>query len=1084
MVMTLVAGQPAGAGPEPSGPPASPGAPAADQVGRSGPAERSVTLVTGDRVLVGRDGVATRPVPGAGRGHIRFSVRRAAGHSYVVPSDALPMLTRGRLDWRLFDVTGLLAAGYDDAHRADTPLIVRTRTAGALAARTTRRLSTLDVQVVRAAKDTRFWAGVRTDASARVWLDGLRRPLLDRSVAHIGAPAAWAAGWTGAGVSVAVLDTGIDAGHPDLADRVVDARNFTEDPDPADTIGHGTHVAATIAGTGVAAGGRYRGVAHGAGLLDGKVCESFQCPESAILAGMQWAAAEKGATVVNLSLGGPDQPGIDPLEEAVNRLTAEYGTLFVVASGNLGQCSPRNRVASPGTAAAALTVGATDLADRVADFTCTGPTIHESALKPDISAPGVGIVAARVPGTPVGDQDPVDPFYARSSGTSMATPHVAGAAAILAQQHPDWRADRLKAALMGAATAHPAHPVYEQGAGRVDVARAVRQAVTTAPASLGLGRQAWPHTDDEAIARTLTYRNDGPADATLTLRLTVTGPDGRPAPAGMFALSAATLAVPAGGEAGVTLTADTRVAGPDGGYTGRVVATDGATVVGTPVAVEREVESYDLTVRALDRAGAVTDLWVGDVYTPDEPTFLLGGSTVRLPRRGYEAAAFVFSEDPAPSGSLSLLGTHIELTRDLTVTFDSRRARPVEVVPPRAGASLVVGEVAMTGIVEDYSYTIGIGSRGSYENLFSGHIGASGDRKRLSSYVWGAWGDPGPAGDYAGSPYLYNLAWFKPGRVYTGFFQRPRDRDLAVVRSEFPTPPGRVAERFDWARQIGVEGTSTIAVVLSFALPAVRTEYFTTGVEWQGEFVRYGPSGYEAHQGAVWRRYHRGAQAQRWGVGVLGPALPEPYFREVWVRQFPDTLVFAVPMYTDGHRDHYGGARTDTARTTLHRDGVEVASSDEAGYVLYQAPAAPADLRVETTATQSVYDTSTEIRASWRFRTTAVSGPDPATLPVLAVRFRPELDNANSAPGGRRALIPVTVQRQPGAPEARVTSLTVDVSYDDGRTWRPVRLRRDHRGWLAPVDHPAGGFVSLRASAADAQGNRVDQTIIRAYRLR
>jgi hypothetical protein len=197
------------------------------------------------------------------------------------------------------------------------------------------------------------------------------------------------------------------------------------------------------------------------------------------------------------------------------------------------------------------------------------------------------------------------------------------------------------------------------------------------------------------------------------------------------------------------------------------------------------------------------------------------------------------------------------------------------------------------------------------------------------------------------------------------------------------------------------------------------------------------------------------------------------------VRQQPDQLEFRVPVFSGTGLGHFGQARTDTARTVLFRDGVQVAESAEAGVVVHPGPAGPAAIRVETTATQSVFETSTEIRASWQFRTGAVG-----LLPVLAVRFRPELDLANSAPAGRAYLLPVSVERQAGGPDARVVSLTLHVSYDDGASWRPVPLIRTPHGWLAGLVHPDGGFVSVRARAVDSRGGSVEQTIIRAYRLR
>jgi subtilisin family serine protease len=117
----------------------------------------------------------------------------------------------------------------------------------------------------------------------------------------------------------------------------------------------------------------------------------------------------------------------------------------------------------------------------------------------------VDIVAARGKDSWIGAPAGPDGKYMTLSGTSMATPHVAGSAAILAADHPDWKSAQLKAALMGAAKPIPAIGVYAQGAGRVDIARAVRQTVTTSPASVSFGLQRWPHSDDTVIARNVTY---------------------------------------------------------------------------------------------------------------------------------------------------------------------------------------------------------------------------------------------------------------------------------------------------------------------------------------------------------------------------------------------------------------------------------------------------------------------------------------------------------------------------------------------------------------------------------------------------
>ncbi|MFG3138473.1 S8 family serine peptidase [Streptomyces sp. NPDC048211] len=151
--------------------------------------------------------------------------------------------------------------------------------------------------------------------------------------------------------------------------------------------------------------------------------------DSWFMAGMQWAA-ESGADVVNMSLGDTyPTDGSDPMSQTVDALSAQYGTLFVIAAGNAGPES----VSAPGAASSALTVAATDTQDQLAPFSSTGPLAYSGGMKPDIAAPGVDITAARSQEMTDGGEG----LYRTLSGTSMATPHLAGAAAVLAQQHPD-----------------------------------------------------------------------------------------------------------------------------------------------------------------------------------------------------------------------------------------------------------------------------------------------------------------------------------------------------------------------------------------------------------------------------------------------------------------------------------------------------------------------------------------------------------------------------------------------------------------------------------------------------------------------
>ncbi|MCA2211288.1 S8 family serine peptidase [Jidongwangia harbinensis] len=1092
LAFVLVVGTAGPAGAEPGPPAVHPG---------TGP-ERTVTLITGDQVTVGRDGRALRTRPAPGRGTINFMVQHAGERLLVVPSDAARLVAAGRLDERLFDVTGLLADGYGDADRDDLGLIMTGSSRAAAATRglrVTAQLPVVDGSVARIAKADApaAWRSLAA-AGGKIWLDGMRRPLLEQSVPQIGAPAAWQAGLTGKGVTVAVLDTGIDTTHPDLAGQVTQARSFVSG-EPGDAVGHGTHVASTIAGTGAAAQGRFRGVAPEASLLNGRVCGPQGCPDSAVLAGMEWAAQQR-ARVINLSLGGPDDAGTDPIEEAVNRLTERTGALFVVAAGNTGECSVQDKVASPASAQAALAVGAVNRDDSLAFFSCAGPRLGDGAVKPDITAPGAGIVAARVKGTPNGDANPVDDTYARLSGTSMATPHVAGAAALLAQAHPEWTAADLKARLMASARPHPSSTVFQQGAGRVDVARALAQPLVADPPSVSLPGQPWPHADDAPVTAPITYRNDAAEPLEVALSVVATGPGGAPAPEGMFTLDTDRLTVPAGGSARVAVTVHTRVDGAEGDYSARVVATsDGETLVSTAVGAHREEESYDLTVHHIGRDGQPADVAGGFIignlarYLAVRYSTPRGTTTYRLPRGEFSMAALVVTardDDPA-NDDVAIMGTPtIDLTRDTAVTFDARAAKPIDLRPPRPSARMPFGYAHLDLSGLSASASVGMVAQGSFQRVFSGHVGAAGDPKRFRAEVTGDWLEPGGDGGMSTSPYVYHLSYYRTGRNFDGLIRRPAASELARVHSDYAGGAGWAVATSSAAVPRG-EVVRRLYLENSFRLPHQLTEYFTTeGIDWFTTVDRNrmvdGVPVYEALQSTGERQFGPGrTYRERWWSGVLGPSLLHPNH---WAYQNLGSMRVTVPLHGD-RPGHYGQTKTDTARTTLYRDGVKLLERPTAGQISAQVGQAAATYRLETEATQSVFDTSTRVTGSWTFASPGATSPV-VYLPIMTVRADPEVDEQIRAPGGRTVQFPVTVQQtapdpqHPDAPPAEVTGLTVDASFDDGTTWQPLRLTRTGDRWFATLRHPASGFVSLRARATDAAGNSVDQTIIRAYGLR
>src|SRR5699024_2901950 len=177
-----------------------------------------------------------------------------------------------------------------------------------------------------------------------------------------------------------------------------------------------------------------------------------------VISGMEWAAQH--ADIINMSLSDKTpSDGTDPMSQALNELSAETGALFVVAAGNAGM---EESIGSPSAADAALTVGNVDKSDQLAIISSMGPRIGDMAIKPDLAAPGVDITAARSQYTGSGDSD-----YMSMSGTSMATPHVAGAAAILKQKHSDWTGTEIKHAMMSTTKQLDDYKPYQVGTGRL-----------------------------------------------------------------------------------------------------------------------------------------------------------------------------------------------------------------------------------------------------------------------------------------------------------------------------------------------------------------------------------------------------------------------------------------------------------------------------------------------------------------------------------------------------------------------------------------------------------------------------------------
>ncbi|WP_030181150.1 S8 family serine peptidase [Streptomyces violaceorubidus] len=1189
--------------PDPAHPPAAAARAAAPPAGTA----RAVTLVTGDRVSVTDLGGGRRTVtverPEGATGAVRTS--SSGGRTTVVPDEALPYLRDGSLDRRLFDVDALLEQGLADGESGALPLIV-TYAEGARAAtprgvERTRSLPSVRGAAVEAGKGGEFWREFTRGGSGvdGVWLDGRVTAAMAESNAQIGTPEAWEAGLTGKGVTVAVLDSGVDAGHPDLAGRIAQSRSFIPGEEVADRLGHGTHVTSTVGGSGAASDGKEKGVAPGATLAVGKVLDDGGSgSESEIIAGMEWAARDVDADIVSMSLGSTEpSDGTDPMAEAVNTLSRETGALFVIAAGNTGAPSS---IGSPGAADAALTVGAVDSADQAAWFTSAGPRYGDNALKPDLSAPGVGILAARSR-LAEGSGD-----YTGMDGTSMATPHVAGVAALLAEEHPDWSGARLKDALMSTSRELDA-PVHQSGAGRVSVPDAVHAQVT-ATGSADLGFYSWPYASNQPVTRTLTYTND--TDAAVALTLSVRG-----APEGVATLADTSLTVPAHGTAATTVTGDGSRA-PVGTTGGQIVAADagGRTLAHTAFGLVKEDERYTLTVHVKDRAGAATpaDLTVQRLTAGVDPfPAHVGGSgtlELRLPRGPYSLSSFLDVRGSHGDDSLGLgflAAPEVVVDRDRAITLDGRELREIRaevdqrtetrqllmeydrsangsdlfgavqvpltydsvfaapteevtegdfeyrtvwrlgkpllevkgvgeaVVQP--GGTLIEGRTRLplvdVGDVGAGTLPAGVRGKAVLARLTGGTEPAALARAAQDAGVralfvtddaagrlmaW--WGTEDNADrplqiatvsaadaarlreagrvDMTGTrdtPYVYDLSEGHPGAVPDrDLTYRPGHRELAVLDTRYHAAEAAGGGEFRYSI------TDTFPVGLGsrerIARPAERTEYVSTGPGqlWH-ESVTSAGEALEERGGLV--AYRGGSRAElNWFKPVWHPYLGTGLG---WGQQRAgNRLQFNAPGWGDSGPDHtgFGDVWSEDSgmsqTTSVYLDGEQVDQGPSSAAYVWDAPADEHTYRLvtDTALDAARWPVATKGHAEWTFRSSATPDDRWTFLPLINLSFDVDTDLAGKVRAGKKLRVGLGAAYVAGAPDTgTIGGGKLEVSYDDGKTWRQVGLRGGDgaASWHGTLSVPRDAeHVSLRAFARDDLGGSVTQEIVRAVAVR
>ncbi|MCX4844207.1 S8 family serine peptidase [Streptomyces sp. NBC_00893] len=1114
--LTATAVVPSGAADAPPG-----GASAKRPVVGSGAAAKSgkqttVTLITGDKVLVttdtsGRSSAAVLPREDGTQSMVQTYQR--GKDLYVYPDDASRAIAEGRVDEQLFNVTGLIRQGYDDTHTDALPLIATYRNgvdvakSAPPAPRGSERglsLPAVDGVALKAGKDTAatFWRDV-TDTRSRtasalkkLWLDGRAESTLDRSTAQVHAPEAWKAGYDGKGTKVAVLDTGVDAEHPDLVNRVAGAKNFTDSGTTGDRVGHGTHTASTVGGSGAASDGRKKGVAPGTSLLIGKVLnDQGYGQDSWIIAGMQWAVDQK-ADVVSMSLGNPTIGDCtDPMAQATKELSQSTHALFVVAAGNAGPAT--ETVSSPGCVPGVLTVGAVDRDDTTAPFSSRGPVAVTHTLKPEIAAPGVDISAASAGGRGTY-------AYRSMSGTSMATPHVAGAAAVVRQAHPDWTAQQIKAALVSSArTGGKVGGADQTGGGVLDVFGAVNQKVLSAPA-VQAGSYNWPQDASDRATVQVPFTNTSGSDLTLGLKADgVTGNDGSAIHSGVIVPERSKVTVPAGATVQVPLRIDPTArlkAGQYGAVTGRLMATGRDLHVSVPVTLYVQPETVTLRVKLIDRdgkpAGGPSSLDLVSLDADKGERRSNDGAadqTFRVRPGDYSLSSFVgsYGEDGTPESVAYLADPQLRVTRDTTVVLDARKAHRLSLRTDRPSTVNNTTFSYSRTWDDTWQITGSLMADSTVQEFYADIDGRTTNGTFEFRPTWRATGDDGN-----GSPYVYNLSYPTDGPLHSDRVYRPKDSGLARVTEKW-NAMGKEADYIDamFLRPAGSSGTYTpVSPFGTIHVPGTRTAYYTTGGDaWShGAMTSFPFAAFMSDQERTYRAGER--RTEEWYGGPLRPAAPRDADGKLMLtaERQGNLMGFQNALWVDGSGDHwsYGGSFGDLGNLTLKRNGEEIAGSTYP-YDVFEVP--DEDSAYELTQRLEKIDTSdrnwlrsTKVTTAWSFRSHLEPDVYSRGLPILHPAYDLPVDGMNTLPAKSGIKVGLSVEGHAGYTPGAIEAASLSYSYDGGTTWTEAPTEQHNGTWTAVLDHTgaAGKQVTTKATFTDANGNAVTQTVTRAYDVR
>jgi hypothetical protein len=500
--------------------------------------------------------------------------------------------------------------------------------------------------------------------------------------------------------------------------------------------------------------------------------------------------------------------------------------------------------------------------------------------------------------------------------------------------------------------------------------------------------------------------------------------------------------------------------------------------------VQREVESYDVTLKFLDRAGKPATNYVASLaglsglgadrwYQPYEAD---GTVTVRVPKGGYvlDTGIFVGSDPETYEGADWLAQPKLNVTKNTTITLDARKAKPVKITVPAKGVKPEFASADYTVETRNSAYAFGWWLD-SYDNFRSAHLGPQVTDGSLSQQ-WDAHFSKGAKEQYS------TVTGGKVKNLATGYTRTYKAGEFATVKVGMGAAASGKKGTVNPAGWLpGGGGASSFGNAQS--LPGTRTLHLSTvsGVKWDLDFEQQGgvdAEGWpisEAGYVIAYAKGYKGGKTYKETVNtaVFGPRLTSDYgiFRD------GNSISGLVPLFADG-KGHDGSSVFTSVTTSLYRDGKKVGSHDDPlfGEKEFKVPSADASYKLTTSVKRSakVAAASTRIDASWTFRSKKTT--DLTQLPASTARFLAATGLDSKVTAGKKVSIPVTVE---GAAKGKnLKSLSVYVSYDYGKTWKKTTVTK---GKITVKNPAKGKAISFHAKIADKKGNKSTISVYNAY---